>query len=75
MFIFYLISFHYIRSDYVSIDLILFDLPDFWLGMTEYAGFSGTWMGVFFCKVQLEEGMIPNARATPMEIKAGKYRE
>ena len=33
MFLFYLISFHYIRSDYVSIDLIRFDLPDFWLGM------------------------------------------
>src|SRR5258708_23885075 len=33
MFIFYLISFHYIRSDYVSIDLIRFDLPDFWLGL------------------------------------------
>ncbi len=33
MFIFYLISFHYIRSDYVSINLIWFDLLDFWLGM------------------------------------------
>jgi hypothetical protein len=34
MFIFYLISFHYIRSDYVSIELIRFDLPDFRLGLT-----------------------------------------
>jgi len=33
MFLFYLISFHYIRLDYVLIDLIQFDLPDFWLGL------------------------------------------
>src|SRR5258707_15293471 len=38
MFIFYLILFHYIRSDYVSIDLIRFDLPDFWLGFRPFSG-------------------------------------
>src|SRR5258707_15079905 len=35
MFLFYLISFHYIRLDYVSINLIQFDLPDFWLGQIQ----------------------------------------
>ena len=46
MFIFYLISFHYIRSDYVSIDLIRFDLPDFWLGVRAYILNDSVWLYV-----------------------------